>query len=90
MSKKKETPDFVLDYEKHLRKSALAINSRVSKGETIMYAGYKVINVIVVGFKTSGSGTSEAYVLTEGDKKWDAGSEIFRMLTLAERKRILD
>lgn len=90
---KRAIPDFILDYEKHLKQSAQAINKRVKKGDTITYAGYTVTKVLVEGFRTSGFGTSEAYVFTksisDNDKKWNAGSDIFSLLTIEEKFRIL-
>ena len=74
---KKSVPDFVIDYDRKLKKQAQKINSRINKGEEIFYCEHKVNKVEFLSFVDYG--TSEAYVYTEEGLRYNAGSQIFQL-----------
>ena len=79
MSKRK-TPDFVLDYEKKLRRQCNKINNRIRVfGATYLYGDAKVDRVVFISRNVTTFGTSEATIITVDGHKWNAGSQIFNL-----------
>ena len=68
---------FESSYGEKLRKRAKEVNIAIKKGEKLVYAGKDILNISV----SKEYGMDEAFVFTEGDKKYNAGSDIFSGIT---------
>ena len=72
--------DFRMSYERKLRNQCKKVNGWLERGKTVLYDGDKVITVVFESFRVSDFGTSEAYVITEDKKRWNAGSQVFNLV----------
>jgi hypothetical protein len=76
MSKRK--PTFITDYEKKLKRQCNKITNRIKVFNSIyQYSGRKIKEVVYIPPSVTTFGMAEATIITEDNRHWNAGSQIF-------------
>ena len=82
---KRKIPEFILEYDRKLKNAANTINKHLSQGKTILCNKEPIKKIEFESFKDNEFGMSEAYVITESGKRYNSGSDIFKLLTFCDK-----
>jgi len=76
----RKVPFFIVDYQKKLKKQCNKINNRIKVfNSTYLYDGMIIKEVVYIPPQVTTFGMAEATIITEDDKHWNAGSQIFKL-----------